>query len=91
MTAADILADPARYKDQVIELDGEVVDANGIFSIGVYSLRDSSGEINVLTSDGLPAVGSSFKVRGTVVNGITFGGARYGVAVSESERIYPQP
>jgi hypothetical protein len=88
---SDILADPARYEDQTIELSGEVTDAMGLFSVGLYSLSDGTGEIHVMTTSGLPATGTKLTVRGTVSSGVTFGGKHHGVALNEAERGYAEP
>jgi hypothetical protein len=91
LTIADILADPARYEEQTVELEGKVTDAVGIFSVGLYAIADDTGEIRVMTTKGLPATGVELTVRGTVSSGVTIGGKHYGVAISEEERIYPEP
>ncbi len=91
LSVADVLADPGRFEGRTLEFEGRVVDATGLFSVGVYKFDDGSGEINVLTSGGLPAVDSSFTLRGEVLGGVTLGGSRYGVSIRESERIYPEP
>ena len=91
LTVADILADPARYEDQTVELTGEVTDALGLFSMGVYTLRDGTGEIRVTTSRGLPAKGAQLTVRGSISSGVTVGGQHYGVTLGEEERRYIEP
>ena len=88
---ADVLADPSRYQEQTIELTGEVTDAFGLFSIGVYTIQDDSGAIRVMTSRGLPAKGVKLTVRGTVSSGVTIGAEHYGVALNEEERNYLEP
>jgi hypothetical protein len=87
---ADILADPARFHEQVIEIEGEATDSFGLLSTGVFGFKDASGEIHVLTSAGLPATGSKFTVRGTVIIGVSAAGKRYGTAIREQERAYPE-
>ena len=91
LAIADILADPARFEGQTVELSGEVTDAMGLFSLGLYTLKDASGEIRVTTGKGLPATGTKLTVRGTVQSGVTLGGKHYGVTLSEAERLYPEP
>ncbi len=91
LSVADVLADPGRYEGQTLEFEGRVVDASGLFSVGVYSFDDGTGEISVLTSAGIPAVDSEFTLRGEVSGGVTMGGKRFGVAIHESERRYPEP
>src|SRR5690606_4898459 len=84
----DVVADPGRYGEQPVELEGEVTNAVGLLSLGVFTLADSSGEISVLTGKGLPAVGTRLKVRGDVLSGITFGGTNYGPSMQEDSREY---
>ena len=88
LTIAEVLADPSRYEEQTIELSGEVTDAVGLFNVGMYTIRDDSGEIRVTTGKGLPATGAKLTVRGTVQSGVTLGGRHYGVTLSEEERLY---
>jgi hypothetical protein len=90
-TIADVVADPARYGDEVVELSGNVIDAMGLFSVGLYTLSDGTAEIQVMTTSGLPAAGTKLTVRGTVSSGVTFGGKHYGVALNEQERVYTEP
>jgi hypothetical protein len=89
-TIGEILADPARFHEQVLEIEGEATDSFGLFSAGVFGFKDATGEINVITSAGLPAAGSKFTVRGTVITGVTVAGKRYGTAIQEQKRAYPE-
>jgi hypothetical protein len=84
----DVVKDPGRYGEQPVELEGQVTDAVGLLSVGVFTLSDSSGEISVLTGKGLPAVGARLKVRGEVLSGITIGGTHYGTSLQEDSREY---
>lgn len=84
----DVIADPGRYGEQTVELEGEVTDAVGLLSVGIFTLSDSTGEISVLTAKGLPAVGARLKVRGEVLSGITMGGTHYGTSLQEDSREY---
>jgi hypothetical protein len=88
LSIGDVIADPGRYGEQPVELKGEVTNAVGLLSLGVFTLSDSSGEINVLTAQGLPAVGARLKVRGDVLSGITMGGTYYGTSLQEDSREY---
>jgi hypothetical protein len=88
LTIADILADPGRYEEQTIEIAGEITDASGLFSVGLYTLSDGTGELRVMTASGLPTTGTKLTVRGTVLSGVTLGGKHYGVTLNETERLY---
>jgi hypothetical protein len=84
----DVIADPGRYGEQAVDLEGEVTDAVGLLSVGVFTLADSTGRISVLTGKGLPAVGARLHVRGEVLSGITIGGTHYGTSLQEESRDY---
>lgn len=84
----EVVADPGRYGEMVLELEGEASGGMGLLSIGIYTLSDSTGEITVLTSQGLPADGTHLTVRGSVMSGVTIGGTHYGVSLQEAERVY---
>ena len=88
LTVAEVLADPGRYVEQVIELNGEASEASGLFSVGVYDFTDGTGTVTVVTTQGLPADGSRFRLLGSVSTGVTVGGRRFGTAIYEEERIY---
>ena len=85
---SEIVADPARFEGQILQIQGEAVDGYGLLSLGVYDFSDGSGEIAVITTKGMPSLGSRFLIRGTVITGFTVGGKHYGVAIRESERVY---
>lgn len=87
-TIAEVLADPARFHEQLLELDGEASNGSGVFSFGVYDFDDGSGTMSVVTTAGLPSDGSRFRLRGRVSTGVTLGGRRFGVALYEEERMY---
>lgn len=84
----DVVADPGRYGEVPLELEGVASGGMGLLSVGIFTLTDSSGEITVLTSKGLPPDGTKLTVRGTVMSGVTIGGTNYGVSLQEKERIY---
>ena len=89
LTVEQVLSDPGRYTDQLLEFDGEAVSAVGLFAVGVYDFTDGTGTISVVTTRGLPAAGARFRVRGTVSTGVTVGSRRFGTAIYEEERVYP--
>lgn len=88
LAIGDVVADPGRYGEVPLELEGVATGGMGLLSVGIFTLTDSSGEITVLTSTGLPPDGTELIVRGTVMSGVTIGGTNYGVSLQEEERIY---
>ena len=75
--------------DRAVARAGDVeTAANAGFTRVDMTLADSTGQISVLTGDGLPAVGARLKVRGEVLVGITVGATRYGTSLQEAGRDY---
>jgi hypothetical protein len=68
-----VLADPSRYRDKEVKVSGKVLDSVSIVDRGAYRLADSSGEIWVVSTKGVPRVGAEVNVKGTVRDGYNFG------------------
>jgi hypothetical protein len=68
-----VLADPSKYRDKEVKISGRVADSVSIVDRGAYRLVDSSGEIWVVSTKGVPRVGANVDVRGTVRDGYNFG------------------
>lgn len=82
-----INADPQRYFDKEVGVGGTVVDSYGVpFVGGAYEIDDGTGKIWVLTERGTPSKGARVGVKGRVVNGPTFKGRNFGVAMRETDR-----
>ena len=69
-----VLADPTRYRDRQVQIAGEVVDSYSLLGRGVYRVRDSSGQLWVMSDRGVPRDGARVKVKGTVREAINLGG-----------------
>ena len=68
-----VLADPSKYRDREVKVSGRVADSVSIVDRGAYRLVDSSGEIWVVSTRGVPRVGANVDVKGTVRDGYNFG------------------
>ncbi len=80
-----ILADPTRYQNKTVKVEGKVANSYGALVAGFYQIEDSTGKIYVIsTQGGVPSRGSKVEVKGRVMNGITFGGKSFGTAIRES-------
>ena len=69
-----VLADPMRYRDRQVQIAGEVVDSYSLLGRGVYRVRDSSGQLWVLSDVGVPRDGARVKVKGTIREPFNLGG-----------------
>ncbi len=80
-----ILADPARYSNRNVAVEGRVVNVVGALNMGLYEVDDGTGRIFVVSSRGVPTRDARVKVEGTVQPGINIMGRSLGTAIRESE------
>ena len=80
-----ILADPARYQNRNVTVEGRVTNVVGAFVAGVYEVQDESGKIYVLSSRGVPTKGARVQVKGNVTPGVNVMGRSFGTTIRESD------
>jgi hypothetical protein len=80
-----ITADPARYRNQTVRVEGRVTDSFGALSVGGYQIQDETGKIFVLSNRGVPSSGSKVAVNGTVIEGVTVMGRTFGTTIQEHD------
>ena len=68
-----VLTDPSRYRNREVTLKGNVVDSYSVASRGFYRLRDGTGEIWIVSEQGVPRTGAQVKVTGTIREGFNLG------------------
>jgi len=79
-----ITADPSRYRNQTVHVEGRVTTSFGAMSTGGYQIDDGTGQIIVISRRGVPSSGSVVKVSGRVIQGVTILGKSFGTAIQES-------
>jgi hypothetical protein len=79
-----ILADPTRYQNRNVTVEGRVTNVVGAFVAGVYEVQDETGKIYVLSSRGVPTKGARVKVQGNVTPGLNVMGRSFGTTIRES-------
>ena len=82
----DIVGHPRDYANKEITVSGEVVETFSLFIVKYFIIRDSSGEISVVTDRPLPAKGEKIKVNGTVKETFSIGTKTALVLVEASEK-----
>ena len=82
----DIVGHPRDYADKEVTISGEVTETFSLFVVKYFVIRDSSGEISVVTERPLPAKGEIIKVKGTVKETFSFGTKTALVLVETSEK-----
>lgn len=81
-----INADPMRYHNRSVTVEGRVTSAFGALVAGGYQVEDDTGKILVIsTGSGVPTKGQRVKVEGRVTPGVTFMGRSVGNAIRETE------
>jgi len=69
----DLLADPGRYRDRTVKLSGEVVDSYSVGNRGAYRLKDDTGELWIVSDEGVPRRTARVTVKGRVREGFNLG------------------
>ena len=72
-TINQVLADPSRYRNSDVRLQGTVVDSYSIADRGAYQLSDGTGRLWIISSHGVPRTGASVKVTGRIREGANLG------------------
>ncbi len=79
-----INADPSRYYNRTVRVDGTVVTSVGLLGAGGYQLDDGTGKIYVLSRTGVPSGGSRVQVTGRVSGGAQILGQTVGTVIREN-------
>ena len=83
VTIARINADPSRYFNRTVRVDGTVETSVGLLRTGGYQLNDGTGAIYVVSRTGVPSGGSRVSVTGRVTGGAQILGRTVGVVIRE--------
>ena len=68
-TVNHVLADPHRYANKEIKLQGRIVESASIAGKGFYRLEDPTGRLWVFSSTGVPRKGAHVEVKGRIYDG----------------------
>jgi aspartyl/asparaginyl-tRNA synthetase len=82
----DIAGHPRDYAGKEVSVSGEVTETFSLFVVKYFVLRDSSGEITVVTDRPLPAKGEKIKVKGVVKEAFSIGDKTSLVLVEGTEK-----
>ena len=80
---ARINADPSRYYNRTVRVDGTVATSVGLLGTGGYQLDDGTGTIYVISRTGVPSGGSRVSVTGRVTGGAQILGRTVGTVIRE--------
>jgi len=82
----EINADPSRYVNKTVHVEGRVTSSFGALSVGGYQVEDSTGKILVVSNRSVPAKGTEVAVSGRVMEGVTLAGRSFGTSIQETDR-----
>lgn len=68
-TVNDVLADPSRYAQKEIKLQGNVVESFSVAGKGFYRIEDPTGRLWVFSARGVPRKGAKVRVKGRIHDG----------------------
>lgn len=72
-TINQVIADPARYQNREVRLNGSVVDSYSLLNRGAYRIDDGTGQLWVISNAGVPGRSARVSVKGTVRSGFNLG------------------
>jgi hypothetical protein len=73
-TIRDVLADPARYRNQSVTVRGTVDQSVSIVGRGIYRITDGDQSLWVVTNTGAPRKGARVDVTGRIQEGFDLSG-----------------
>jgi len=80
-----ILDNPRDYSGRTVRVTGEVTETFSLFVIKYFIVKDSTGEITVVTTKPLPQRGSKITVKGAVQEAFSLGNQQLIVIVEPEE------
>ena len=68
-----ILSDPSRYRNDEVTISGSVTESVSIVDRGAYRVDDRSGQLWVVSTQGVPRKGARVTVKGTIRDAFDLG------------------
>lgn len=68
-----ILSDPSRYRNDEVTISGSVTESVSIVDRGAYRIDDRSGQLWVVSTQGVPRKGARVTVKGTIRDAFDLG------------------
>ena len=68
-----VVKDPRSFDGKMLTIEGSVTDRMNLLVVKMFSLKDATGEIMVVTDRVLPQVGEKIRVRGQVKEAFAVG------------------
>lgn len=81
-----IVQNPRDYNGKYVTVSGEVTDMFSLLLVKYFTIKDSTGELTVVSSRPLPQKGSKIKVSGVVNASFSLGDRQLLVLVEEGRK-----
>lgn len=81
----EIIDNPRQYDGRQVTVSGEVTDVFALLVIKSFTLKDSTGQITVITNRALPKPGSKMGVKGTVREAFAIGDRQLIVIIEDDK------
>ena len=82
---SEVKNDPSKFRNKTVRLMGTVTNSVGVLSTGGYEIEDETGNIFVLSNQGIPDKGAEVIVEGSVFPGAMVLGQAVGVSLRETK------
>ena len=73
-TINEIKADPGRYANRDVSIDGKVTRSFSILGRGAYEIDDGTGKLWIVSEKGVPREGAKVVVKGKIRDAFDLGG-----------------
>jgi len=72
-TINHILADPSRYSNKEVRIEGSVTESYSILGKGAYQIDDGTGKLWIVAQKGVPRQGARVTAKGKIKDGLNLG------------------
>ena len=72
-TINHIMADPSRYADKEVKVEGTVTESYSVIGKGAYQLDDGTGRLWIVSTKGVPRKGAKVSTKGKIRDGFNIG------------------
>lgn len=72
-TINHIMADPSRYADKEVKIEGTVTESYSVIGKGAYQVDDGTGRLWIVSTRGVPRKGARVQTKGKVKDGFNIG------------------
>jgi len=79
----NLLEHPREYEGKVVIVEGQITDNKSLLVVKYFKVKDSTGEIAVITDRMLPQIGQTERVRGKIDQTFSIGNSSMTVLIEE--------